>query len=124
MRRRLGTFSPLAMLALMALILAPISAARLASLMVGDPLAHASICAGLHDGGSQEQPSQQPHQTDDCCAICAVLIDGVLAATPPSPFFVAVQRKYQLVTWLRVAEPTADIRVGSNTQPRAPPTLS
>jgi hypothetical protein len=47
-----------------------------------------------------------------------------MAVDPPPLIFVTLQRQYQLVSWLDAAEPVPNLRVGSNAQARAPPSIS
>jgi hypothetical protein len=44
--------------------------------------------------------------------------------TAPPFIFVSLQRLYQRVSWLEAAEAMPILRVGSNTQARAPPQLT
>jgi hypothetical protein len=43
---------------------------------------------------------------------------------PPPPVFVSLQRQYQRVVWLQAIETVPTVRIGSNSQARAPPIFS
>jgi Protein of unknown function (DUF2946) len=126
MRRRLEAFIPIVLLSILVQLIAPIAAFRVVANAVSDPLYMASICSGM--ASSQDAPQTAPartqHHSGDCCAVCAAGHGGSLAVDPPPLAFVTLQRQYQLVSWLEAEDPPALLRVGSNTQARAPPPLT
>jgi Protein of unknown function (DUF2946) len=126
MRRRLEIFVPIVLLSILVQLIAPIVAFRVVANAVSDPLYMASICSGTLSAqdASQSAPARTQHHSGDCCAICAIGHGGAVAAEPPPQVFVALQRQYQLVSWLEAAEPIPAHRIGSNTQARAPPLLT
>jgi hypothetical protein len=124
MRRRLELGIPIVLLAIMVQLFAPIAAFRAFANAANDPLYMASICAGMAAASDDTQtaPAKTHHHDGDCCAFCGAGIGGSAALQPPpSPVFVSLQRQYQRVSWLEAAAPMPTIRVGSNTQARAPP---
>jgi DUF2946 family protein len=126
MRRRLEAFIPILLLAIVVQLMAPIAAFRAVASAVSDPLAMASICSGMTS--SQDDlhtaPAKPQHDSGNCCAVCAAGHGGAVAVDPPPLVFVTLQRQYQLVSWLEATEPMPALRVGSNTQARAPPSFS
>jgi hypothetical protein len=124
MRRRLEVFVPIVLLAVLVQLIAPIGAFRAVAHAVSDPLAMASICLEMTAAERQTMPSQAPDAHADCCAFCAAGHGGSAAIDPPAPVFAILQRQYQRVVWLEAIHGMSTPRVGSNTQARAPPTLS
>jgi Protein of unknown function (DUF2946) len=129
-RRRLEIFIPIVLLAVLVQLLAPIAAFRVVAYATTDPLYLASICSDMTSASDTQTaptktaPVKTPHSHADCCAFCGAGHGGAVAADPPPLIFVHLQRQYQLVSWLEAADPMPAVRVGSNTQARAPPTIS
>ena len=124
MRRRLEVFVPIVLLSIMVQLFAPIAAFRVVAYAVTDPLYMASICTGMVSSqDAQTAPANTKHDHRDCCVFCAAGHGGSIAIDPPL-IFVSLQRLYQRVSWLEAAEPMPTVRVGSNTQARAPPQLT
>jgi hypothetical protein len=126
MRRRLEALIPIVLLAVMVQLIAPIAAFRVVANAVSDPLHMATICSEMASAqdGLQAAPAGTEHRSGSCCAFCAAGHGGAAALHPPALTFVILQRQYQLVSWLEAAEPMPALRVGSNAQARAPPTIS
>jgi hypothetical protein len=126
MRRRLEIFIPIVLLSILVQLIAPIAAFRVVANAVSDPLYAASICSGMASSQdiSQTAPAKTQHDNANCCAFCGAGDGGTVAVDPPPLVFVTLQRQYQLVAWLEAANPMPTVRVGSNTQARAPPTIS
>ena len=126
MRRRLQAFIPIVLLAVLVQLVAPIAALRVVADAVSDPLHFASICSGMtsSDGDSQTAPAKTKNHSPTCCAVCAAGQAGTPVIDPPPLVFVARQREYQLISWLEAADPMAAVRIGSNAQARAPPSIS
>lgn len=126
MQRRLEALIPIVLLAVMVQLIAPIAAFRVAANAVSGQLYMTAICSGM--GPSQDDlqtaPGRTEHRSGSCCAFCAAGHGGAVALNPPALVFVILQRQYQLVSWLEPAEPMSTLRVGSNAQARAPPTIS
>jgi hypothetical protein len=124
MRRRLEAFIPIVLLAILVQLLAPISAFRFVAYVASDPLHLASICSGTGSSGEDPSAPGAPQRDHDCCAFCAAGLGGAIAINTPPLIFVSLQRLYQRVAWLEAADSIAPVRVGSNTQARAPPQLT
>ena len=124
MRRRLELFIPIVLISILVQLFAPIAAFRVVANAVSDPLYMASICSGMASSpDTQTAPANTQHDHGDCCVFCAAGHGGSIAIDPPL-IFVSLQRLYQRVSWLEAAEPMPTVRVGSNTQARAPPSIS
>jgi hypothetical protein len=126
MRRRLEIFIPIVLFSVLVQLIAPIAAFRAVANAVSDPLHMASICSGMASSqdASQTAPARTQHDGANCCAFCRIGHGGAVAVDPPALAFVTLQRQYQLVSWLEVADPMPAVRVGSNAQARAPPSIS
>jgi hypothetical protein len=119
MRRWLAALVPIALLAVWVQVLAPIAVFCVVANAVSDPLFLESVCTDSSD--AQVPPSKGMHSRGQCCGFCAISHAGAAAVAPPAPIFVALQRQFQRVFWLQSSSPVPTIRVGSNTQARAPP---
>jgi hypothetical protein len=125
MRRRLERFIPIVLFAVMVQLIAPVGAFRAVAQLVSDPLAMAPICSGMTAAADgQTMPSHTPDAHDHCCVFCPSANAGLALIDPPAPVFVQLQRQYQRVIWLEATDAVPTVRVGSNAQARAPPTLS
>jgi hypothetical protein len=120
MRRRLERFIPIVLLVVLVQLLAPIAAFRVVAYASSDPLYAASICSDM-SASPDQQNAPSPHAHDGCCAICAMGHGGGIAVQPPSPVFLTLQLQFQRIAWLESADAVPTVRVGSNTQARAPP---
>lgn len=125
MRRRLEIFIPILLLAVLVQLLAPIAAFRVVAYAATDPLYMASICTDMASASdTQTAPTKTQHSHGDCCAFCGAGHGGAVAVDPPPLIFVNLQRQYQRISWLEGADPLPAVRVGSNSQARAPPQAS
>ena len=124
MRRRLEVFIPIVLLAILVQLFAPIAGFRMVAYAVTDPLYMAPICAGMASSPDAQTTPKTQHDHADCCVICAAGFGGSTPIDTPSLIFVCLQRVYQRVSWLKAADPMPTVRVGSNTQARAPPQLT
>lgn len=124
MRRRLDVFIPVVLLSILVQVIAPIGAFRVVAHAVSDPLFMATICSGTASSDNASQTAPKPQHGGKCCGFCAISHGGAVAVDPPSPVFVTLQRRYQLVSWLEADQPTPAVRAGSNAQARAPPSIS
>jgi Protein of unknown function (DUF2946) len=126
MRRRLEIFIPIVLFSVLVQLIAPISAFRVVANAVSDPLYMASICSGMASSqdASRTVPAKTQHDGANCCAFCGTGHGGAVAVDPPPLAFVTLQRQYQLVSWLEAADPMPAVRIGSNAQARAPPSIS
>jgi DUF2946 family protein len=122
MRRRLELFIPIVLLAILVQLMAPIAAFRVVAYATTDPLYMASICTDMTSSSdSQTAPVKTHHSHGDCCAFCGAGHGGAVAVDPRPLVFVVLQHQYQRIFWLEAATPVPTVRVGSNTQARAPP---
>jgi hypothetical protein len=123
--RRLEVFIPIVMLAVLVQLMAPIAAFRVVAYATTDPLYLASICSGMTSASdTQTDPAGTQHHHRNCCAYCVGSHGGAVAVDPPPLIFVSLQRQYQQISWLEATEAIPVFRVGSNTQARAPPSIS
>ena len=123
MRRRLGKFLPIVLLALVVQILAPVAACLAASAAASDPLQGAVICHGAATTtpGSSDQPGHRAH--DGSCSLCCVAQCAAPVDTPRVSFTLP-NREPERVVWLAIALELFSARAGSHAQARAPPTIS
>jgi hypothetical protein len=124
MRRRLGKFLPIVLIAVLVQIFAPIGATWAASIAASDPLHAAVICHG--NAASVPNASDQTGQSrahDGCCSVCSVVHTGVPAGTPQAAVVTPWRQAARLV-WLDTAPDLFHSRAGSHAQARAPPSFS
>ena len=125
MRRRLELHVPIAFLAVLVQLMSPIAAFRVVAYATVDPLYMAPTCAEMASSSDpQTAPTRTQHSHGDCCAFCGVGQGGAVAVDQPPLIFVTLQRQYQRISWLEAADLVPTIRVGSNSQARAPPQAS
>lgn len=125
MRRRLEFFIPIVILTVMVQLMAPIAAFRVVAYATTDPLYVASICEQTTSSDEvQSAPAKSQHTHGNCCAFCGTGAGGAAPLVSPPLIFVALQRQYQRISWLEAAETLPAVRVGSNAQARAPPSIS
>jgi hypothetical protein len=123
--RRLEILIPIVLLAVLVQLFAPIAAFRAFAYATHDPLYMSTICSDMSSSpDGQADPGKAQHHHGECCAFCAAGHGGAVAVDPPPLVFVSLQRRYQRVSWLEAAEAMPAVRVGSNTQARAPPSFS
>jgi hypothetical protein len=123
--RRLETFIPIVVLAVLVQLMAPIAAFRVVAYASTDPLYSASLCSEMASASeTSADPAKTRHHHGDCCAFCMGSHGGVAAIDPPPQIFVSLQRRYQQISWLEAIEAMPVFRVGSNSQARAPPPLT
>ena len=123
MRRRLGKFVPIVLIAVLVQIFAPIGATWAASIAASDPLHAAVICHG--NAASLPNPSDQSGQprAHDCCSVCNVVHTGALVDTPQAAFTMP-RRPAERVVWRERAPDLFSSPAGSHAQARAPPPLT
>ena len=125
MRRRLESFIPIVLLAVLVQLMAPIAAFRVVANAVSDPLYMTSICSGMTASADATPSAPAPVQHGGkCCAFCSMGAAVAVAIDPPPAAFINLHRQYQLVAWLEPTQHLPAVRVGSNAQARAPPTIS
>jgi hypothetical protein len=123
MRRRLGRFLPIVLIALMVQIFAPIGATWAVSIAASDPLHTVPICSADASTPGQSDQSGQHRAHEGCCSVCSVLHSGAPVDAPqtavPVPY-----RQPQLMVWRVTAPDLFGSRAGSHAQARAPPSIS
>jgi hypothetical protein len=124
MRRRLGKFLPIVLIALLVQIFAPIGATWAASIAASDPLHGAVICHGNAASIPNQTDQSGRHRAHDgCCSVCSVAHTGAPVDTPQAA--VATPTRYaERVVWLDAAPDLFSARAGSHAQARAPPSVS
>lgn len=126
MRRRLGRFLPIVMLALMVQIFAPIAACWAATIAASDPLAAALICSG--SGGKSGQAGQTDqnggHHRGDCCSVCCVAQTAAPLDQPDPAAFSIPERQADRVIWLALRQQAITEPAKTHAQARAPPAFS
>lgn len=121
--RRLKSYVPVFMIALMVQILAPISVSWAFAAAVSDPLAATEICQGHSSAPGDEGGQSHPH--DASCLICCGLHTGAPAFSTPEPTVWAAPYRYaSVVIWRDDVPQLADSCTGSNAKARAPPAVS
>jgi Protein of unknown function (DUF2946) len=123
MRRRLGKYLPIVLIALMVQIFAPIGATWAVSIAASDPLHSFPICSGGASTADQSDQSGQHRAHEGCCSVCSVLHTGAPIDAPqaavPVPY-----RQPQRAVWRSAAPDLLGSRTGSHAQARAPPSIS
>ena len=121
MRRRLASFIPIVLFAVLVQLLAPIGTFRAVASTVSDPVAMAAICSGM---AADADHRSAPDAPAPCCSFCACAQAMTLAMDAPPPGLVRLQRAFRPVVWMEAAAAVVPLRVGSNAQARAPPAVS
>jgi hypothetical protein len=124
MRKRLKSFLPIVLIALVVQIFAPIGACWAASIAASDPLAAAVICHGNANAapGQSDQTGHRAH--DGCCSVCSVLQTGAPVDVPQTAEAFAFERQQSSVVWVAITPDRFGSRAGSHAQARAPPSIS
>jgi hypothetical protein len=124
MRRRLGKFLPIVLIAVLVQIFAPIGATWAASIAASDPIHGAVICHGNAASPASQTGQSGPQRAHDgCCSVCSVAHTGA-AVDPPRTAFTTPWRHAECVVWLETAPDLFSSRAGSHAQARAPPSFS
>jgi hypothetical protein len=121
MRRRLGRFLPIVLIAVLVQIFAPIGATWAASIAASDPLHAAVICHGNSTSSTDQSGQHRAH--DGCCSVCSVVHTGAPVDTPHA-VVTSPTRHAERVVWLGTAPDLFSSRAGSHAQARAPPSSS
>ena len=120
MRKRLGRYLPIVMLAVLVQLFAPVAVMRVSASVVADPLAGTVICLNADGSQATHQGSDDLHHRSMCCPLCA-LAHAVTPLDEPPTVHIAIQRAYQRVVWLESQSAPALPVFGSSQQARAPP---
>ncbi len=122
-RRRSEWLLPVALLALLLQIAAPIAASWFTAAALADPLAIAEICHSDPDAA----PADQGHDRNACavdCLICCVSHAGGVLDAPQAPTLSVPRPTISRIAWLGHSLVITRVRAGSNAQARAPPSFS
>ena len=124
MRRQMGKFLPVVMIAIWVQLFAPIGAYwTMAATM--DPFALAPICAPSLAGKSgPATPAGQQQSHPDCCQLCVVTHSGAAPLPSPEPIVATIVRSPQQIAWLDQRFDLPSGQRGSHAQARAPPSYS
>lgn len=124
MRRRLGKFLPIVLIALMVQIFAPIGATWAATIAASDPLHAPAICHGDAAQGQDDHTGQtgQPRAHDGACSMCCLA--HAAADTPQTAAVTNPDCYSERVVWLDSTPDLFGSRAGSHAQARAPPLLT
>ena len=122
MRRRLGKFLPIVLIAVLVQIFAPVGATWAASIAASDPLRSAAICHGDASTPNPTDQSGQHRAHDGCCSVCSVVHSGA-PVDGPHAAVATPARHAERVVWL-TAPDLFGSRAGSHAQARAPPSFS
>jgi hypothetical protein len=125
MRQRLQKFLPIVLIALMVQILAPIGATWAAAIAAGDPLGAAGICHSDPAAPASQSDRSGSHRAHDgACSVCCAVQAGASLDTPKADGAATPYRSAARVIWHDEAPSLSSARAGSNSQARAPPTIS
>jgi Protein of unknown function (DUF2946) len=124
-RRRLQPWLPIALLALLLQLAAPIGAAWFAAAAFADPLRGNEICHSDPDAvpGPPSQTGDQ-HACGIDCLICCTLHAGGALDAPRAPVLIVPRFAISRIAWFGTALILAHAHAGSNTRARAPPIFS
>jgi hypothetical protein len=122
MRRRLKTFLPIVLVALLVQIFAPISASWATSAALSDPLGASAICAASSEPGAGH--TDQSGQHADCYVLCCLAHAGSMPLHTPPATFAKPFAHAQRVVWFAAVNNLSAFRTGFLAQARAPPSLS
>ena len=124
MRRRLGKFLPIVLIAVLVQIFAPIGATWAASIAASDPLHAAVICHGnAASTPNQTDQSGQPARTTAAVRFAAWFTPA-RPVDAPQATVATPWRHAARVAWLDMAPDLFSSRAGFHAQARAPPSIS
>ena len=123
MRRQVGRFIPVVMIAIWVQIFAPVGA-YFAMASVSDPFGSAPICSPANAAQSAPSaPAGQQKPNSDCCQLCVAAHSGSAPLKSSEPF-VAIVRSPQHLVWSDRRFDLPSGHRGSHAQARAPPSYS
>jgi hypothetical protein len=124
MRRQIGKFLPVVMIAIWVQIFAPIGA-YFAMAAAMDPFGSTPICAPSSTAQpGQSIPAGQQQSHPDCCQLCVVAQGGSAPLKSLEPGVATIVRSSQRIVWHDRRFDPAPYERDSNAQARAPPFLS
>lgn len=124
-RRWIARLLPLALLALIIQVLAPVAASAItaASLATVDPLGGAVICHAESDAAPSDRESDRTACGLDC-VMCCVLHAAASLDAPPAPAHDAPRRSTAPIAWFARDLRLVRLVAWSQAQPRGPPASS
>ena len=124
MRRQMGKFIPVVMIAIWAQIFAPVGA-YFAMAAASDPFGSAPICSPSSTvRADQSDPAGQQQSHPDCCQLCVVAQSGAAPLKSPEPSVATLVRSSQQIVWHDRQFDLPSGQRGSHAQARAPPSYS
>jgi hypothetical protein len=126
LRQRLCRYLPVALLAVLLQILAPVAASAMTAATIAsfDPFGGAVICHAETDGA----PSHRDADRTACgldCVMCCVLHAAMTSGAWPAPaHVVAPQRSVERIDWAARELRLVHLPAWSQAQPRGPPVIS
>ena len=123
MRRRLGKFLPIVLIAVLVQIFAPIGATWAASIAASDPLHAAVICHG-NAASVPNRPINPASPAPTTAVRFATWFTPADRSARHRPTVAAPWRHAARVAWLDAAPDLFSSRAGSHAQARAPPSFS
>lgn len=124
MRRQMGKFIPVVMIAIWVQLFAPIGA-YFAMAAASDPFGSAPICSPSSSANAgQSVPAGQQQSHPDCCQLCVVAQSGAAPLKSLEPAVATVVRAVQQIVWLNQRFDLPSGQRGSHAQARAPPSYS
>ncbi|UFZ06027.1 hypothetical protein LQG66_06880 [Bradyrhizobium ontarionense] len=125
LRQRLGRYLPVALLALLLQVLAPVAASALTAAAIAsfDPFGGAVICHAETDAA----PSNRDADRTACgldCVMCCVLHAAAALDASPAPAHAAPQLRMQRIDWTARELRLVHLLAWSQAQPRGPPFFS
>ncbi len=124
-RRKLGRYLPVALLAVLLQVLAPVAASAMMAVTIAkaDPFGGAVICHAETDAA----PSNGDTDRTACgldCVMCCVLHAAAALDAPPAPFDAAPLRLTASIVWTARELRLVHLLARAQAQPRGPPFLS
>ncbi|WP_028162116.1 DUF2946 family protein [Bradyrhizobium elkanii] len=125
MRQRLQRFLPIVLIALAVQVLAPIATCWAAAIAISDPVGFAEICHSdsvASAANANRDASQRAHGI--ACLICCAAQANASFDAPQAIVFATPYRQPVRMVWHARRQTDVASRAGSNTQARAPPSMS
>jgi hypothetical protein len=122
LRHRLARYLPLALLAVLLQLLAPVAASAMtaATIASADPFGGAVICHADADGARSDRDVDRAACGLDC-VMCCVLHAGVALDAPPAQVHAALLRLVARIDWTAREFRLVHVLARSQAQPRGPP---
>ena len=124
MRRRLGNFLSIVLIALAVQIFALIGACWAASIAASDPVDAAPISSGGAASTLDQTVKLVSSALMMCCAMCRVAHAAASLDMPEATSFATLIRQSERLVWLDAAPEQFSSGTGWHAQARAPPSIS